>query len=434
MQLIKIFYFGCALLFSSTVMAAEAKKEVNDSNKKENVKEEIKTEVKTDGGFEIYRSQDDRYWFKFHGIAKVDAGFFTSDFEDEQQEFPNGTNIRALETNFNGGIGEDLTYSVVLGFETGTVTINDTFFTYSGFKDTEISIGQIISPFCLENANSSKWIPFMERSLPVIALRPCMGIGANFNTWGKHYGIIFASATVPHGQNKDTAVIHHRSDKLTHTLRAFYVPLNEDNKVIQIGASGVYADTNATFRDNSPNIDGRRFASRPEIKARNTPNTVDSGNRLLVDHYDEFAFELSGQRGPFVIGAEYLQAYIHRWFNPGLHFYGWHAQAAYVLTGESRIYKIKNGSYGQIIPKGPYGAFEVAARYSMVNLNDEDIHGGKENNVTLSLSWYINQNLLIMANYINASIDPTQALGDNFNPSPNHRHLNIFGLRSQIVW
>ncbi|HRE30690.1 MAG TPA: porin, partial [Candidatus Berkiella sp.] len=290
------------------------------------------------------------------------------------------------------------------------------------------------SPFCLENANSSKWIPFMERSLPVIAFRPCMGIGFNFNTWGKHYGIMFASSTVPHGQNRDTALIHHRSDKLTHTLRAFYVPVNEDNKVIQIGASGVYGNTNASFRDDSPNIDGRRFASRPEIKARNTPNTVDSGNSLLVDHYDEFAFELSGQRGPLVVGAEYIQAYIHRWFHPGLHFYGWHAQAAYVLTGESRIYKIKNGSYGQIIPKCPYGAFEVAARYSMANLNDEDIHGGKENNVTLSLSWYVNQNLLIMANYINASIDPTQALGDARNPAPNHRHLDIFGLRTQIVW
>ena len=259
MRIIKISCFGLALLFSSCVLANEIKKEVKDSDKKEKIKEEIKTEAKTDGGFEIYRSQDDRYWFKLHGIAKVDAAFFTDAFEDEQQEFPNGTNIRALETSFNGGIGEDFSYSIVLGFETGTVTINDTFFTYSGFQDTEISFGQIISPFCLENANSSKWIPFMERSLPVIALRPCMGIGVNFTNWGKHYGIIFASATVPHGQNRDTATIRHRSDELTHTLRTFYVPLNEDNKVIQIGASGVYANTNATFRDNSPNIDGRRL-------------------------------------------------------------------------------------------------------------------------------------------------------------------------------
>lgn len=391
-------------------------------------------EVRSDGGIEVYRSDDNRYWFKLHGIAKVDANFFMSSFENEQGEFPSGTNIRALETSFVGGIGEDLSFSIALAYEGGTVAINDAYFTYSGLKDTEISIGQIISPFCLENANSGKWIPFLERSLPVVALRPCLGIGVRLSNWGEHYGVNFASATVPHGQNKDTAIINHRSDRLTNTLRMHFAPINDDNNVLQLGVSGVYANNNPTFRDNTLNSDGRRFASRPEIKGRNTPNTVDSGNDLHIDYYTEFAFELSGQRGPLVMGIEYLQADINRLNEPHLRFYGWHTQASYVLTGESRIYKVKTGTYGQIIPKCRYGAWEVAARYSMVNLNDDDIHGGKENNVTLALNWIINENLLIMANYINASIDPTQALGDAFNPAPNHRRLNIFGLRSQIVW
>jgi phosphate-selective porin OprO/OprP len=391
-------------------------------------------EVRTDGGIEVYREDDNRYWFKLHGLAKADAAFFLSNFDEEENEFPSGANIRSLETSFVGGIGKDLSFSIVLVYEGGPVTINDAFFTYAGFKDTEISLGQIISPFCLENANSGKWLPFLERSLPVIALRPCMGLGGRVTNWGEHYGITLASATAPHNQNRDTAVIKHRSDKLTNTVRAYYVPINNENKVLQIGLSGVYADNNPTFRNGLPNDDGRRFASRPEIKARNTPNTVDSGNRLHIKYYTESAVELSGQKGPLVMGIEYLQASIHREFAPNLFFDGWHTQLSYVLTGESRIYKVKTGTYGQIIPKKPYGAFEVAARYSMVNLNDEDIHGGKENNVTLALSWIVNENLLFIANYINASIDPTQALGDSFNPMPNHRHINIFGLRSQIVW
>lgn len=391
-------------------------------------------EVRTDGGIEVYREDDNRYWFKLHGLAKADGVVFTSDFADERNEFPSGTNIRSLETSFVGGIGKDLSFTVVLAYEGGPVIINDAFFTYAGFKDTELSLGQIISPFCLENANSGKWLPFLERSLPVIALRPCMGLGGRITNWGEHHGITLASATVPHNQNRDTSVIKHRSDKFTNTVRAYYVPINHDNKVLQLGISGVYADNNPTYRNGLPNDDGRRFATRPEVKARNTPNTVDSGNRLHIKYYTESAFELSGQNGPLVMGIEYLQASIHREFAPNLFFDGWHAQISYVLTGESRIYKVKTGTYGQIIPKKPCGAFEVAARYSMVNLNDEDIHGGKENNVTLALNWIFNENLLFIANYINASIDPTQALGDNFNPVPNHRHLNIFGLRSQIVW
>lgn len=388
----------------------------------------------TGGGIEVYRSDDNNYWFKLHGVTKVDAVFFEGDFEDKRIDFPNGTNIRALDVNLTGGIGKDLSFSVVLTFAGRTVGIDDAYFTYSGLKNTEISLGQIASPFCLENANSSKWIPFLERSLPVIALRPCMGIGINISNWGKHYGIIFASATPPHGENTFSTNIHHRSDRLTNTLRAFFVPINKDDKVIQIGGSGLYATTNASYLDNTPNLNGRRFASRPEAIGRNTPNTVDSGNQLLIDNYNEITAELSGQRGPLVVGAEYLQANINRWFNPELRFYGWHAQAAYVLTGESRIYNIKNGTYGKIKPKSRYGAFEVAARYSMVNLNSKDIHGGKENNVALSLSWIVNPNLLILTNYIHASIDPTQAPGARYKFNPNHRNLNIIGLRTQVVW
>ncbi len=391
-------------------------------------------EVRTDGGIEVYRENDNRYWFKLHGLAKIDGVVFTSNYEEEKNEFPSGTNIRSLETSFVGGIGKDLSFTVVLAYEGTQVAINDAFFTYAGLKDTEISLGQIISPFCLENANSGKWLPFLERSLPVIALRPCMGIGGRITNWGEHYGLTVASATVPHNQNRDTAVIKHRSDKFTNTIRGYVVPINHDNKVLQFGISGVYADNNPNYRNDLPNDDGRRFSTRPEVKARNTPSLVDSGNRLHIKYYTESAFELSGQNGPLVMGIEYLQASIHRDFAPNLFFDGWHAQVSYVLTGESRIYKVKTGTYGQIIPKCPYGAFEVAARYSMVNLNDEDIHGGKENNVTLALNWIVNENLLFLANYINASIDPTQALGNNLNPSANHRRLNIVGLRSQIVW
>lgn len=391
-------------------------------------------EVKTNGGIEVYRSDDDRYWFKMSGVAKVDAIFFMDGYDARRNEFPSGANVRAVETSLNGGIGKDLSYTVSLSFENG-VSVDDTYFTYSGFKNTEINIGQVMSHFCLENANSGKWIPFLERSLPIVALRPCMGMGVNISNWGENYAILLASTTVPHGQNRDTSTIKHRSDKLTNTARFIYLPYYADDytSLFQLGISGVYARNNPTFRDGSLNTDGRRFSTRPEVKARNTPALIDSGNTLYIRHYNEIALEMASLWGPFLIQGEYTHLNIHRQDRPNLHFYGWHTQASYVLTGETRAYKIKNGSFGQVKPRSQYGAWEVAARYSMINLNDQDIHGGKENNVSLSLLWYVNDNLLILANYIHARIDPTQAVGVN-NPDPNKRHLDIFGMRAQFVW
>ncbi len=389
-------------------------------------------EAKTDGGIEIYRSNDNRYWFSLHGVAKVDATFFIGDFENKRNELPSGTNVRAIETAFNGGIGEDFTYSIALSFESG-VSVNDAFFTYHGIKNTQVSIGQVISPFCLENANSSKWVPFLERSLVVNTLRPCLGIGLNVSHWGDHYVVTFASTTPPHGTNKDATGITHRSDKLTNTARGVFIPIKTKGQVLQVGASGVYADNSPTFRDDTPNIDGRRFSTRPEARARNTPIYVNSGNSMGIENYHEWGLEAAGQFGPLLLQTEYLQANIHRQSNPNLAFYGWHAQVAYVLTGETRAYKETQASFGGVKPKCKYGAFEVAARHSMVNLNDEDIHGGKERNTAVSLGWYVNQNLKVLTNYIYASIDPTREIGAR-NPHPSKRHIHIIGARAQIVW
>tara|TARA_R110002110_G_scaffold415857_1_gene658500 strand:- start:842 stop:2104 length:1263 start_codon:yes stop_codon:yes gene_type:complete len=389
--------------------------------------------VKADGGIEIYRSEDNNYWFSMHGVVKLDAVAFPDNYKARRDEFPSGTNLRAVENSFGGGIGEDLSFSVSLSFENG-VSVSDAYFTYSGIDNMEFNIGQVISPFCLENANSGKWIPFLERSLPIVAFAPCMGIGGQMVQWSDHHAIILSTTTPLAGTNRDTPNIKHRSDNITSTARFVYAPINCHDKVLQFGLSGVYAENSPTFRDGSPNTDGRRFSTRPEARARNTPQLINSGNMMEIDNYNEWGAELSGQYGPLVVQSEYLQANVHRGSKPTLNFYGWHTQASYVLTGEHREHKMKSGSFGKITPKCKYGAWEVAARYSMVNLNDEDIHGGKENNVSLALNWYVNNNLLIRTNYIYASIDPTQALGNANNPNPAKRHMNIIGTRAQIVW
>lgn len=389
-------------------------------------------DLKTDGGFEIYQSPDNHYWFSLHGIIKTDATFFIGDFDDKRDEFPSGAIVRSAEATVNGGVGKDFTYALTLSFESGT-SVNDAYFTYHGFKNTEISFGQVISPFCLENANSGKAIPFLERSLPVIALRPCMGVGANFATWGDNTSFKIAVTTPLHGSNIDRAGIKHRSDRLTTTTRFVWAPYINDNCVTQIGVSGVYGNNYSTFRDGSFNADGRRFSTRPEAKARNTLAIINSGNALGINDYWELGVEAAQQWGPLLLEAEYLHALINRDFSEKVNFYGWHAQVAYVLTGESRHHKMKGASFGTIKPQCKYGAWEVAARYSMVDLNDKDIHGGKGHNVSASVGWYINEHLKILANYIHANIDPTRELG-SANPNPGKRDLDIVAIRAQVAW
>ena len=71
-----------------------------------------------------------------------------------------------------------------------------------------------------------------------------------------------------------------------------------------------------------------------------------------------------------------------------------------MLTGESRDYK--NGYIGNTTPSHDYGAFEIAARYSKLGLNDGSVLGGNEHDWTLGANWYLGNHLKFQLNYIRA--------------------------------
>jgi phosphate-selective porin OprO/OprP len=81
------------------------------------------------------------------------------------------------------------------------------------------------------------------------------------------------------------------------------------------------------------------------------------------------------------------------------------------LTGESRPYKKSKGTWSRVEPKHPFdpsagkwGAFEVASRFSCLNLNDANVRGGREANLTVGLNWYLYSNVRMELNYVFANV------------------------------
>jgi phosphate-selective porin OprO/OprP len=105
-------------------------------------------------------------------------------------------------------------------------------------------------------------------------------------------------------------------------------------------------------------------------------------------------------------------------------FWGGFVQASYFLTGEHWGYDRRFGTYDRprvnenaILVRGDdgrfhygCGAWEVAYRFSYVDLNDNGIFGGQMSEHTVGVNWYLNENFRFQANYLNIQRDvPTPA-------------------------
>ena len=406
--------------------------------------------IKSKGGLEV-GSEDDPFWFKVNGILKLDQRFYISDKGKRSSKgtepgtYHSGAQVRGSGLSLSGGIGKNWSYALGLGFDAAEskAEVEDASLTYKGFKQLGdnfvISIGHINPGFCLENTTSGTWHPFMEKSLTSSAFAPCPGLGVSMNTHGDHFSITAAISQPPAADKvyDATKTEKKRSDRWNTSARVTFAPIADTGKVLQLGVSGHFQDDAHA---------GIEFTTAPETKSRNTTtllNTTvvngDTNTRIAAKNHSTFDFELTAQNGPFTGEVEYQFVNVNRGNNAqgisqgdNLSFHGYHAQIAYVLTGETRSFKKSSGTFGKIEPTADSGAWEVATRYSFINLNDKDITGGTAHNTTISLSWYANNNIRVIGEFVNSK--QQRLFSAPLAETIDKRNLQSIGLRLQAVF
>jgi len=178
-------------------------------------------------------------------------------------------------------------------------------------------------------------------------------------------------------------------------LRGIYAP--------SIGSGTLHLASSIVFEDKKENR-SIRFSDRPEARDSR------GGKALLLLSIDDpglnsvvkTGFEVAYINGPFSMEAEYMQVSVD--IDPGDSptFNGWHVQSSYVFGG-SRSYS--PGSFGGVRPETDAGAWEIAARFSHMDLNDSGYIGGEQSNVTVALNRYVTSNLRFMFNVIFVNVE-----------------------------
>ena len=137
--------------------------------------------------------------------------------------------------------------------------------------------------------------------------------------------------------------------------------------------------------------------------------------------------------GPLSFQAEYVHTFVNAAAAEDPNFWGGYVYCSYFFTGEHRLYDLKKGVFGKVSPRNDFrfcgtglGAWELALRYSYLDLNSGKIQGGKESNLTAGLNWYMNENLRISFNYIHADVWDRAAL------DVHHGNADIYQGRFQI--
>ncbi len=370
---------------------------------------EKKFELSYDKGVNMV-ARNGKFNFKVGGRLMFDAAFYDTD----KIELGDGTEIRRSRISVSGTISDDWEFEADYDFANNAVNVKDISISYNGFNAVNIKLGNFKEPFSLEENTSSRYLTFMERALPnVFAPGRNIGIGVNskLKSWTWAAGVFGQSV----GDEPDDDEGYGASVRLT------TAPMDDDRRVLHLGIGASYRAPDDKDRE-------VRFRERPESHKSNK-RLVNTGTIANVDDYTTIGLEAALILGAFSLQGEYIKTRVDREKNfTDVDFSGGYVYGSWFITGESRNYKSKSGKFGRIKPlvnagdHGGVGAWELAIRYSTLNLNDNVINGGIEENTTIGLNWYLNPQLRFMTNFVYV----------NSEKGGVHEDPRIFQLRAQI--
>ncbi len=409
--------------------------------------------VESKGGINVFSKADNAYWFSLGGRLNLDEAIYAGGYQDKGNNFASGGNIRRALLKFGGGLGDDFSYNLNLNFDGSNVKFNDVWLGAStemgGVIDKAcVRVGQFTPPTSLDDAPNYGTLDnnvFMESALATSAFStPSQVYGVQLGASMLDNSMLNVAMYQPSKQESGNFGNTAHTDRLGGSVRATFVPVRADDTVLHLGAVGRYQSVNKNSAGNAAYSQKNLFSTAPEMQSRqvNNNNATNTGNLLLntgdlrIASYNVGTLEALGIWGPISVEGEYYRTSVQRVpvstqkAANKLRLGGGHLQTAYVLTGESRGYDFATGTLRNPKPADKCGAWEIAARYSFVNLNDQDITGGSQHNATVGLNWFVNENVRLAANYIRANIRPTSAI----KPVVAKRQLDIFGLRAAVTF
>jgi phosphate-selective porin OprO and OprP len=283
-------------------------------------------------------------------------------------------------------------------------------------------VGNVKEPIGMEHIQSSRWLDFIERSFLQDTIFGPFNNGFNpgmmfFNEWGEERGTWWIGAFA----NNSNPFGYGIGDDWCVTGRLTWLPYFDEP------SDGRYLwhwGMSASIRH--PDEDFARLRTRGNIRSGPpgvlNPIYADTGT-MEASQQELIALENAAVVGPWTMQAEYVGTWVEsavQPFSPAgdrvAHgtpfFHGGYVQLLYFLTGEHRAYNRHYAVFDRVVPYenaflvdgdgrccAGWGAWQIGARYSAMDLNDNGINGGMLHAGTFTLNWWLNPNAHVQFNY-----------------------------------
>lgn len=428
----------------------------------------------------------DGWSFKPRGRIHYDVGSISTPGALVTPNLGFNSRVRRVRLGAEGAMPGGFGYKVEVDFANSATSFGEVFLSYQG-KDSPISVraGNFDTLNGMEQITSSNNVTFLERAAFNDAFLNSRRLGAAIAWKSKDNSLsVEAGLFAAHGIDGSFD-----NDGWIGAGRIVYAPMLGKNQ-LHFGLGFQYRDfaSNAggitSTGTNMPSVNQlARYRARPNSQLTDI-RFVDTGN-FAARRDRIIGAEFAGIFGPFYVNAEAqwlkADAYAPGSTATGLDvfaggnsaitpatdpsFFGIYAEAGWFITGETRGYKKGEGVWNRTkvlnpVGKGGMGAFQLAARYDYVDLNDAALktaattnfttgtttlastnsllgRGGTQSSYLLALNWYPIDYIRFMLNYgkIDVTGGPSAILVNPTSAAPVDQRsygVDLFALRMQV--
>ena len=436
-----------------TAQVAELKAAISGGLKDVRAAQTAQPQVSVANGRPTFASPDGKTSVAIRGVIQFDAASYSVSPLTTANDLGSGTNLRRARLGVDGRVFGDWSYGILgeFGGTGGEVAgLNQAYLEYGGWKPfgpkttVRLRIGAWATPAGLEDATSNTEGLFLERPAVAELVRNFAGGDGRTGVGAFANGDHWYGSLVWTGKVVGVPTTPEFDQQSGYLARLAFNPWHGPDYDVHLGVNLQGVTRPADTAPGAAVAHALRLRERPEIRV-DGGRLVDTG-ALASDGLTVMGAELGVSRNNLLLVGEAFKIDLDR---PGTSnaFNGWYAAGAWTLTGERHLWNGANGGFRGIRPtkvfdptRQTWGAFEVAGRYSVLNLDDRrglagtatpigGVRGGEQVITTLGLNWYPNAVVRILVDQQWINVDRLNGAG-----AQSGEDVRVTSLRAQAAF